>query len=79
MPFDAPEALGRTLLAIGILIAAAGLFLLYGGSLPGFLGRLPGDISVRRGGARFYAPLGTCLLLSLILTLVLSLISWWRR
>ena len=79
MPTDATQALGRTILVLGILLAGAGLFLLFGKHLPGFLGRLPGDISVRRGNVHVYIPLGTCVLLSLVLTLVLAFLSWWRR
>ena len=79
MPHDASHALGRIVLLTGVLIAAAGLLLLYGGPLPRFLGRLPGDLSWRRGSVQVYLPLATCLLLSLVLTLVLSVISWWRR
>jgi hypothetical protein len=51
-----------------------GVLMLLGGQLP-WLGRLPGDISIERGNFRFYAPLATCLLLSLILTLVLNLVA----
>ena len=79
MPSDVTQALGRTILLLGILLAAAGLFLLFGKHLPGFVGRLPGDISVRRGNVHVYIPLGTCILLSLVLTLVLAFLSWWRR
>ena len=44
------------------------------------LGHLPGDISVQRPRFRFYAPLGSSLLISVILSLMLSLIFWlWRR
>lgn len=44
------------------------------------LGHLPGDISVQRPGFRFYAPLGSSLLISIVLSLVLTLIAWfWRR
>jgi hypothetical protein len=44
------------------------------------LGGLPGDISVQRPGFRFYAPLGSSLLISIVLSLVLTLIAWlWRR
>jgi Protein of unknown function (DUF2905) len=44
------------------------------------LGWLPGDISVRRPGFRFYAPLGSSVLISVVLSLVLTLIAWfWRR
>ena len=79
MPTDAPQALGRMMLLLGILLAAAGLFLLFGKHLPGFLGRLPGDITLRRGNVQVYIPFGTCILLSLVLTLVLAFLSWWRR
>jgi hypothetical protein len=71
MAFD---DLGKTLLIIGVLLAVLGGVMLLAGQLP-WLGRLPGDISIERGNFRFYAPLATCLLLSLILTLVLNLLS----
>jgi hypothetical protein len=71
MAFD---DLGKTLLIIGVLLAVLGGVMLLAGQLP-WLGRLPGDISIERGNFRFYAPLATCLLLSLILTVVLNLLS----
>jgi len=44
------------------------------------LGPLPGDISLQRPGFRFYAPLGSSLLVSIVLSLVLTLVAWfWRR
>ena len=61
--------LGRVLLIMGIVIAAVGAVLLVAGRVPG-LGRLPGDIHVQRGNWTFYAPLGTSIVLSLILTLI---------
>jgi Protein of unknown function (DUF2905) len=64
--------LGRMLMLVGALIALAGLVMVVGGRLP--LGRLPGDISGSRGGVTFYFPLGTSLLLSVVLTLVLNLL-----
>jgi hypothetical protein len=60
---------GKTVLLIGLLIAGAGALMMVG--LP--LGRLPGDFTFRRGGITFYLPLGTSLLVSLILTLVFTL------
>ena len=71
MPLD---DIGRTLLVVGLLIAVMGVLMLLGGQLP-WLGRLPGDISIERGNFRFYAPVATCLLLSLIVTLVLNLMA----
>jgi hypothetical protein len=64
--------LGRLLIAAGVLLAALGVVLMLAGKVP-LLGRLPGDIVYRKGGTTFYFPVVTCLLLSLVLSLVLSL------
>lgn len=61
--------LGRTLIVTGLLIAAVGLFLSLGGKF-NFLGRLPGDLRIERENFSFYFPLGTCLLISAVLSLV---------
>lgn len=69
--------LGRWLLVMGLVAAAAGGVLLLVGRFGG--GQLPGDLSWERGNVRVFAPLGTMLLLSIILTVVLNLVSrWWR-
>ena len=70
-----PE-IGKLLVIVGGLIVVVGLVLTLGLRIP-LLGRLPGDISVDRGNVHFYFPIVTCLLLSLVLTLVLSL--FFRR
>jgi len=70
---------GRMLVLVGIALAAAGLLLMLGPRLPGFLGRLPGDFQWGRGNLRVYFPLATCLLISLVLTLIAWLISLLRR
>ncbi len=64
--------LGRTLIVIGLVIALVGIVLVFAGRLP-WLGRLPGDIAIQRGRWTFYAPLGTSILLSIVLTLILWL------
>ncbi len=61
--------MGRTLILVGLLIAGCGLLMTLG--LP--LGRLPGDISVRRGSVSFYFPLTTSIVVSVVLTLLFSL------
>jgi len=61
--------MGRSLVLIGLAIAAVGLLMMLG--LP--LGRLPGDISIRRGNFSFYFPVVTSVLLSILLTLILAL------
>ena len=58
--------MGRTLVVIGLFIAGAGLLMTLG--VP--IGRLPGDIMIRRGSFSFYFPLTTSILVSLLLTLV---------
>ncbi|MGH7390736.1 MAG: DUF2905 domain-containing protein [Candidatus Rokuibacteriota bacterium] len=65
---------GKLLIALGLLIALAGLALVLAGRIP-WLGRLPGDIHVQRGNWTFYFPLATSLVLSVVLTLVLWLIG----
>jgi hypothetical protein len=64
--------LGRFLIVIGVLLVIAGAVLLVAPKIP-WLGKLPGDISFKRGNVSFYFPLGTCILISIILTLILYL------
>lgn len=65
---------GKVLVVLGITIAVLGLLLWKTGGL-GPLGRLPGDISIQRGSGSFHFPIVTCLVISLLLTLV----SWLFR
>lgn len=66
--------IGRLLVVFGVLIALAGVALLFLGRVP-WLGRLPGDIHIERGNWTFYFPLATSLLLSVVLTLILWIIG----
>jgi hypothetical protein len=66
--------LARGLIGFGLLLVVVGLLLLLGQRLG--LGRLPGDILVRRPGFTLYAPLATSIVVSLLLTLLLNL---WSR
>ena len=59
--------MGKILILVGLLIAAVGVLI----SLGAPLGRMPGDISYRRGNFAFYFPLGTSIVLSIILTVLL--------
>ncbi len=67
------ESFGKLLIFFGILLVALGLILSFGVKIP-WLGHLPGDIYIRRENFSFYFPLTTCLLISLILSLVLYLL-----
>jgi len=62
--------MAKLLIAVGLLLVGLGLVLMAG--LP--LGRLPGDITVQRGSFTFYFPLATCIVVSLVLTLLFSLL-----
>jgi len=62
--------LGKTLIYLGLLLVAVGLILSLAGKLP-WLGHLPGDISIERERFSFYFPLATCIVISVILSLVL--------
>ncbi|MGI8783286.1 MAG: DUF2905 family protein [Acidobacteriota bacterium] len=64
--------IGKLLIISGIVLLVAGAVFYFGGSLLG-LGRLPGDLAFRRGNFSFYFPIVTCLLLSLLLSLLFYL------
>jgi hypothetical protein len=68
-------AIGRMLIAVGLLVTALGVIVSLGEKLPIRLGRLPGDIIIRGKHSVFYFPLVTCLLISAVLSLVLWLIN----
>jgi len=61
--------LGRVLIIVGVILVIVGAVFLLAPKLP-WLGRLPGDINYKRGNFSFYFPLGTCILISAILTLI---------
>jgi hypothetical protein len=69
------EQLGRMFLIVGGVLALLGLLLTLGPKLPFRLGRLPFDFHYQRDNFSFYFPLGTSILLSLLLTLVFSLLN----
>ena len=64
--------LGRFLVGVGLFIVLIGLILLTGPKIP-FLGRLPGDIVIRRGHATLYLPVATSILLSIVLSVLLNI------
>jgi len=64
--------LGRMLAILGGVIMIVGITL-WAGFGPAWLGRLPGDIRIERGNTAFYFPIVTCIIVSIVLTLLLSL------
>lgn len=67
---------GKILIIIGVIFILAGLFFLAGGKLT-FLGHLPGDIHFSKGNTEFYFPMVSCILVSVIGTILLNI--FFRR
>jgi len=65
--------LGRTLIILGLIIAAAGAMLMLSGKVP-WLGRLPGDIYVKKENFSVFFPITTCILVSLVISFIFWLI-----
>jgi len=63
------------MLAAGITLAVIGAVFLFGSKVLPFLGRMPGDVSLHFRGISIFAPLVTCVLLSVVLTVVVNVIG----
>lgn len=70
--------LGKLIVIIGVITTLVGL-VIWSGFTPKWLGRLPGDIRIERGHSAFYFPIVTCIILSIVLSLLLSFFSIFRR
>ncbi|HEX5544472.1 MAG TPA: DUF2905 domain-containing protein [Nitrospira sp.] len=76
---------GRILIGIGLGIVALGVLLIVVDRIPGlgnvftWLGRIPGDISIKRENFSFYFPIATSIVLSIILSLLFYLVGWFFR
>jgi len=73
------QDLGRLLLGIGLLLVVIGGAILLAGRMGLPLGRLPGDFTYKGKNVSFYFPLGTSILISVVLSVLLYVISWFRR
>jgi hypothetical protein len=71
--------LGKALLGLGLLLALIGALVLIAGRVGLPLGRLPGDFAYRGRRVSVYFPLGTSILISVLLTVLFYLISRFRR
>lgn len=76
---DPVRDIGKVLLVFGGALVLIGLLLAFGSRLPFRLGRLPGDIVWQGKSTTFYFPIVTCILVSVGLTLILWLVSLFRR
>ncbi len=66
--------LGKSIIAIGAILIIVGVLMTIAGKIPG-VGKLPGDIMIRRENFSFYFPLTTCILLSIIVSVVMYLLG----
>ncbi len=64
---------GRFLILAGVVLVVLGLIFLFGDRIP--LGRLPGDLQLGNDRVKFYIPVATCVLLSVLITLVVNFFS----
>lgn len=67
------SGLGKFLILTGIFLVLIGIFLTYLPKIP-YMGKLPGDIYIKKGNFTFYFPLATCIILSIILTIILNIL-----
>ncbi len=70
--------MGKILILTGLLLVTAGVLVIYGDRLPVKLGRLPGDFVFKGKNSVVYLPLATCLLLSVVLSLVMWIANRFR-
>lgn len=64
-------AMAKMLIIMGVVLIAVGLVIAYGPKIP-WLGKLPGDISIKKGNFSFYFPITTSIIISIILTILFS-------
>ncbi|HUI30022.1 MAG TPA: DUF2905 domain-containing protein [Candidatus Acidoferrales bacterium] len=77
---DGFQSIGKSLVIIGGIVVLVGLFLIMAEkvNVP-FLGKLPGDIYIKRKNFQFYFPIVTCIVLSLLLSFIFYLISYFSK
>jgi hypothetical protein len=71
---DGLEALGRSLIVLGVVLAALGAVFVLGPRLP-LIGQLPGDIVIHREGVTIYIPITSMILISIVASVVLGLLG----
>lgn len=72
------QFLGKSLVLFGIILALVGLVLMFSDKIP-WLGKLPGDIHIKRENFEFWFPITTSIVLSVVLSLILWVISYFRN
>jgi hypothetical protein len=73
------QTAGKIIIIAGLLITVAGLIVYFMGGRLNFFGRLPGDIRIEKENSSFYFPITTCLLISLLISLIIRLVQWFIK
>ena len=73
------QDVGKLLVLFGLMIVGVGILLIFLERLPFGLGRLPGDIVIRRDNLTFYFPIVTSIVLSVLLTVLFSVIIYLKK
>lgn len=68
---------GKYIVLIGVVVVVVGLVWYFFGNKLGWIGRLPGDVRIERENFRFYFPITTMILFSVLLTVVVNLVKRW--
>ncbi|HXN71759.1 MAG TPA: DUF2905 domain-containing protein [Candidatus Acidoferrales bacterium] len=76
---ESAREFGKFLFVIGIVLVGVGALLMFGLKLPFRLGRLPGDIVLQGRNSSFYFPIVTCIVVSVVLTLLMWIVNFFRR
>ena len=76
---DPLREIGRLLLVLGVVFVVVGAWFAFGGRIPFRLGRLPGDIYYHGRHGSFYFPIVTCILASVVVTLIFWIVALFRR
>ena len=71
------QVIGKTLIALGMLIAGVGLLLMFSDKIP-FIGKLQGDINIRRDNFQLFVPVTSSIIVSVVLSLILWLFSQFK-
>lgn len=72
------QPFGKILIIIGLIIAFAGAVILFSDKIP-FIGKLPGDITIKKENFTFYFPIVTSIIISIVVSLIIYFISKMRR
>lgn len=74
------QDIGKILIILGFIVILTGMVFYFGWApvIFGWMGRLPGDIRIERNNGSFYFPITTCIVISVILSLLFRLMLWFR-